>query len=154
MLQPSGQIHLLIAGLYRIETEADGSRFPHFVILTQPAGDGIRFIHDRMPVIIDPLSTEPEFFNNDTGAGGRLSAAGSGKGSRHTGGTKKFEGVKSVLSGTGNDFEHAEPGTAACSNMENTSRSFVNDWINPSTGVWRLQEIMEKSVTDLVYEKC
>lgn len=60
MLQPAGQVHLLIAGLYRIETEADGSRFPHFVILTRPAGDDIRFIHDRMPVIIDPLSTEPD----------------------------------------------------------------------------------------------
>ena len=154
MLQPSGQVHLLIAGLYRIETEADGSRFPHFVILTRPAGDGIRFIHDRMPVIIDPLSTEPEFFNNDTGARGCFSTAGSGKKSRHTGRTKEFEDIKSVLYGTGNDFAQAEPVTAACNNMENTSRSFVNDWINPSTGAWRLQEIMGKSVTDLVYEKC
>ena len=154
MLQPAGQVHLLIAGLYRIETEEDGSRFPHFVILTRPAGDDIRFIHDRMPVIIDPLSTEPEFFTGDTGTGGHLGTVGSGKRSCNIGRRKEFEDVNSTLSGTGKSFVQGEQGAATCSRIENTCHSFANDWINPSTGTWRLQEIVGKSVTDLVYEKC
>lgn len=42
-----------LCGLYRIE----GGR-PAFVILTREAGDGIRFIHDRMPLILPEDVTE------------------------------------------------------------------------------------------------
>lgn len=154
MLQPSGQVHLLIAGLYRIETEADGSHFPHFVILTRPAGEDIRFIHDRMPVIIDPSATEPDFFTNDPDTIDRRSSAGSGKRSRQSGRSKEFESVKDVLFGVGNASALEEAGRATYNRMENTSRSIINDWISPSTGVWRLQEIINKSVKNLVYEKC
>ena len=36
-----------LCGLYRIE-----AGFPHFVILTRDPGEAIRFIHDRMPLIM------------------------------------------------------------------------------------------------------
>ena len=36
-----------LAGLYRMEEDG----FPHFTVLTREAADGIRFIHDRMPVL-------------------------------------------------------------------------------------------------------
>ena len=48
MIQPKGSALTLLAGIYRIE---DG--FPHFAILTRESGEEIRFIHDRMPVILD-----------------------------------------------------------------------------------------------------
>lgn len=48
MFQPKGATTTLMAGIYRIE---DG--FPHFAILTREPGKEIRFIHDRMPVILD-----------------------------------------------------------------------------------------------------
>ncbi len=37
-----------LAGLYRLE-----EGFPHFTVLTRESAEGIRFIHDRMPVILD-----------------------------------------------------------------------------------------------------
>ena len=43
-----------LAGLYRME--ADG--FPHFTVLTREAADGIRFIHDRMPVLLSRDAAE------------------------------------------------------------------------------------------------
>lgn len=36
-----------LAGLYRME-----NGFPHFAVLTREPGESIRFIHDRMPVIL------------------------------------------------------------------------------------------------------
>ena len=52
MIQPKGATMTLMAGLYRME-EHDGIQVPHFSILTREPGDEIRFIHDRMPVILD-----------------------------------------------------------------------------------------------------
>ena len=52
MLQPTGATMTLMAGIYRIEEDG----FPHFSILTQEPGNEIRFIHDRMPVILDAQS--------------------------------------------------------------------------------------------------
>ena len=49
LLQPKGTSLTLLAGIYRIE-----EGFPHFAILTREPGEEIRFIHDRMPVIISP----------------------------------------------------------------------------------------------------
>lgn len=48
-IQPSGASLTLLAGLYRIE-----NGFPHFVVLTRDSPEGIRFLHDRMPVILEP----------------------------------------------------------------------------------------------------
>ena len=48
MIQPKGATLTLLAGIYRIE---DG--FPHFAILTREPGEEMKFIHDRMPVILD-----------------------------------------------------------------------------------------------------
>ena len=42
-----------LCGLYRIE---DG--LPVFVILTRPPGEGLRFLHDRMPLILPPQQAE------------------------------------------------------------------------------------------------
>ena len=36
-----------LCGLYRMEED-----YPHFVVLTRPPGEGIAFIHDRMPLIL------------------------------------------------------------------------------------------------------
>ena len=47
LLQPQGASVLWMAGLYRIE-----NGLPVFTILTRDAGEGIRFIHDRMPLIL------------------------------------------------------------------------------------------------------
>jgi len=44
-----------LCGLYRIE-----EGLPHFVVLTRDAGEGIRFVHDRMPLIL-PESLIPEW---------------------------------------------------------------------------------------------
>ena len=51
MIRPAGKTRTMLAGIYRIE-EIKGVRAPVFAILTQEPGEGIRFIHDRMPVII------------------------------------------------------------------------------------------------------
>ena len=47
LLQPRGCTVSWLAGLYRIE---DG--LPVFTVLTREAGGGIRFLHDRMPVLL------------------------------------------------------------------------------------------------------
>lgn len=47
MIQPKGATITWLCGLYRIE---DG--LPYFVILTRDPGEEIRFIHDRMPLIM------------------------------------------------------------------------------------------------------
>ena len=47
MIQPSGADEIFLCGLYRIE-----NGLPVFVILTREPGEEIRFIHDRMPVIL------------------------------------------------------------------------------------------------------
>ena len=46
-IRPMVEKTMCLAGLYRIE---DG--FPHFAVLTREPGDNIRFIHNRMPVIL------------------------------------------------------------------------------------------------------
>ena len=54
MIQPKGATMTLMAGIYRMEPFQDtGMMFPHFSILTREPGSEIRFIHDRMPVILD-----------------------------------------------------------------------------------------------------
>ena len=47
MLQPEDHSMTWLCGLYRIE-----KGLPVFVILTREPGEGIRFIHDRMPLIM------------------------------------------------------------------------------------------------------
>ena len=47
MLQPKGSTMTWLGGLYRIE-----EGLPVFVILTREPGEEIRFIHDRMPLIL------------------------------------------------------------------------------------------------------
>ena len=65
MIQPAGTTHMLMAGLYRIE-ESDGTKFPHFVILTRDSTEEVSFIHDRMPVMLDPAQPLlPSFFVGD-----------------------------------------------------------------------------------------
>lgn len=60
MIQPAERMMLWFAGLYRIE---DG--FPHFAILTREPGESIRFIHDRMPVIL-PSSIIKDWISPDS----------------------------------------------------------------------------------------
>lgn len=50
-IRPAGSEVTWLAGLYRLE-DYDGIRVPVFVVLTREPWDGIRFIHDRMPVIL------------------------------------------------------------------------------------------------------
>ena len=47
MIQPKGSTITWLCGLYRIE-----EGLPVFVILTREPGEEIRFIHDRMPLIL------------------------------------------------------------------------------------------------------
>lgn len=47
MIQPKGSTMTWLCGLYRIE-----EGFPVFVVLTREPGEEIRFIHDRMPLIL------------------------------------------------------------------------------------------------------
>ena len=47
MIQPKGATVTWLCGLYRIK-----EGLPYFVILTREPGEEIRFIHDRMPLII------------------------------------------------------------------------------------------------------
>ena len=49
LLQPAGDTLALLAGLYRMEYG-----YPHFVVLTRESSEEIRFIHDRMPMILNP----------------------------------------------------------------------------------------------------
>ena len=51
MIQPKGSKLTFMAGLYRIE-EIKGIKVPVFTILTRDPAENIRFIHDRMPVIL------------------------------------------------------------------------------------------------------
>ena len=51
MIQPKNSRITYLAGLYRIE-EHRGIKFPVFAVLTREPGEEIRFIHDRMPVIL------------------------------------------------------------------------------------------------------
>ena len=51
MIQPKNCSVTYLAGLYRIE-EQHGIKVPVFTVLTREPGDEIRFIHDRMPVIL------------------------------------------------------------------------------------------------------
>ena len=53
MIQPEGSDMTWLCGLYRIR---DG--LPEFVILTREPGDEIRFIHDRMPLILPESSID------------------------------------------------------------------------------------------------
>jgi putative SOS response-associated peptidase YedK len=50
-IRPAGSDLIWLAGLYRLE-DFGGIRVPVFVVLTREPWDGIRFIHDRMPVIL------------------------------------------------------------------------------------------------------
>ena len=47
LIQPKGSAMTWMCGLYRIE-----NGMPVFVILTREPGEDIRFIHDRMPLIL------------------------------------------------------------------------------------------------------
>ena len=47
MIQPKGSTMTWLCGLYRIE-----EGLPVFVVLTREPGEEIRFIHDRMPLIL------------------------------------------------------------------------------------------------------
>ena len=47
MLQPKGSTITWLCGLYRIE-----NGLPVFVVLTREPSDNIRFIHNRMPLIM------------------------------------------------------------------------------------------------------
>ena len=47
MIQPRGMTVTWLCGLYRIE-----EGLPYFVILTREPDEEIRFIHDRMPLIM------------------------------------------------------------------------------------------------------
>ena len=51
LLQPKDSNITFLAGLYRIE-ERNGLKIPVFTVLTREPGESIRFIHDRMPVIL------------------------------------------------------------------------------------------------------
>lgn len=51
LIRPKGEAFSYLAGLYRIE-EKDGIQIPVFTVLTREPAEEIRFIHDRMPVIL------------------------------------------------------------------------------------------------------
>ena len=51
MLQTPDSEMTYLAGLYRMESRRDFS-YPVFTILTRAPGESIRFIHDRMPLIL------------------------------------------------------------------------------------------------------
>ena len=51
MIQPKDCSAAYLAGLYRIE-ELRGIKVPVFSVLTREPGEAIRFIHDRMPVML------------------------------------------------------------------------------------------------------
>ena len=46
-IKPKGTELTWLCGIYRLE-----NNYPHFVILTREPGDGIAFIHNRMPLIL------------------------------------------------------------------------------------------------------
>ena len=47
-IQPENNLITYLAGLYRLE-----NGYPHFAILTREPGEEIRFIHNRMPVVLE-----------------------------------------------------------------------------------------------------
>ena len=51
MIQPKGSAVTWLAGLYRIE-DISGIQIPVCTVLTREPSEEIRFIHDRMPVIL------------------------------------------------------------------------------------------------------
>ena len=51
MIRPKDSGITWLAGFYRIE-ERSGIRIPVFTVLAREPGDSIRFIHNRMPVIL------------------------------------------------------------------------------------------------------
>jgi putative SOS response-associated peptidase YedK len=53
MIQPKNSMTAYLAGLYSIEEQC-GVSVPVFTVLTREPGAEIRFIHDRMPVILAP----------------------------------------------------------------------------------------------------
>ena len=57
VIQPKGSAVTWIAGLYRIE-DISGIQVPVFTILTREPSEEIRFIHDRMPVILPREAVE------------------------------------------------------------------------------------------------
>ena len=59
MIRPRGAAMTWLCGLYRIE-----EGLPVFVILTREPGEGIRFIHNRMPLIM-PESLVNEWIRPD-----------------------------------------------------------------------------------------
>ena len=58
-IQPKGSSMTWLCGLYRFE-----NNYPSFVILTREPGEQIRFIHDRMPLIL-PEHLVGEWINPD-----------------------------------------------------------------------------------------
>ena len=58
-IQPQGSSMTWLCGLYRFEND-----MPFFVILTREPGEQIRFIHDRMPLIL-PEHLVNEWINPD-----------------------------------------------------------------------------------------
>ena len=69
LLQPEGSRMTWLCGLYRIE-----EGLPVFVVLTREPGDGIRFIHDRMPLIL-PGTLVNEWIRPDADPGKLLGSA-------------------------------------------------------------------------------
>lgn len=64
MIQPKGSAVTWLAGLYRIE-DISGIQVPVFTILTREPSEEIRFIHDRMPVIL-PREAVEKWINPDS----------------------------------------------------------------------------------------
>lgn len=60
MIQPKGAAVTWLCGLYHIE-----GGMPHFVILTREPGEKIRFIHDRMPLIMPEKLINNEWIRPD-----------------------------------------------------------------------------------------
>ncbi len=69
MLQPRNSTMTWLCGLYRIE-----EGLPYFVILTREPGEDIRFIHDRMPLIL-PEKAIDAWIHPDTKPEDLLAAA-------------------------------------------------------------------------------
>jgi putative SOS response-associated peptidase YedK len=67
---PISQV-IYMAGIYRYEAD---KQLPVFVILTRDAASGIRFIHDRMPVIL-PKEAREAWVSDSADISGILSAA-------------------------------------------------------------------------------
>ena len=83
-IRPKGSAVTWLAGLYRIE-ERSGIQVPVFAVLTREPSEEIRFIHDRMPVILPEEDIEkwispdsrPDEIRKDTLTDMRYEKAGS-----------------------------------------------------------------------------